>query len=212
LAGFEGIAKAKAEGKKKGHEPEKLMLTADQRRALRLLVSAPRGASEALMLSYGFRRDMLAELVLGGLVTVVTETMRTGAATMKVERYRITESGREALRAARRVGVPPRRGPPVTLSWGAGGALPSPIPTDALVLMKKSKSLDPMCLKKKSETKNRGTVALMCRKNFEGKTRRKRTSCYVEAHSKQVVSEKLHSRGSDGGAQNTRDGARTAAE
>jgi hypothetical protein len=84
----------------KGNEPAKLMLTADQRRALRLLVSAPRGASEALMLSYGFRRDMLTELVLGGLVTVVTETMRTGAATMKVERYRITESGREVLRAA----------------------------------------------------------------------------------------------------------------
>jgi len=43
---------------------------------------------------------MLAGFVLGGLATVTTETMRAGAATIRVERYRITESGREALRAA----------------------------------------------------------------------------------------------------------------
>jgi len=40
---------------------------------------------------------MLAELVQAGLATVVTETMRAGAATIKVERYRITEDGRDAL-------------------------------------------------------------------------------------------------------------------
>jgi hypothetical protein len=42
----------------------------------------------------------IAELmvdVLAGLATVVTETMKAGAATVKVERYRITDDGRTAL-------------------------------------------------------------------------------------------------------------------
>jgi len=33
-------------------------------------------------------------------VTVVTETMKAGATPIKVERYRITEDGRDALTAA----------------------------------------------------------------------------------------------------------------
>jgi hypothetical protein len=40
---------------------------------------------------------MLAELVLAGLVTVVTETVQVGAPTIKVERYRITGDGRKAI-------------------------------------------------------------------------------------------------------------------
>jgi hypothetical protein len=64
---------------------------------LELLASDPRGVTEALMLAHGFRRKMLAELVLAGLATVVTETMRGGGAMIKVERYRITEAGRRAI-------------------------------------------------------------------------------------------------------------------
>ena len=75
-----------------------LRLTADQRRALRLLANDPQGVTEAMMLAHGFRRAMLARLVLKGLMTVTTGTMRVGAATMKVERYGITEIGRKALR------------------------------------------------------------------------------------------------------------------
>jgi hypothetical protein len=74
-----------------------MRLTADQRRALRLLAGAPHGVTEAMMLAHGFRFQMLARLVLKGLATVATGTMRAGAATMKVERYRITEDGRNAL-------------------------------------------------------------------------------------------------------------------
>ena len=77
-----------------------MRLSANQRRALRSLVGAPHGVTEALMLAHGFRREMLAGLVQAGLVVVTTETIRAGAATIRVERYRITESGREALRAA----------------------------------------------------------------------------------------------------------------
>jgi hypothetical protein len=69
-------------------------LNADQRCALALLASDEHGETEALMLALGFRREMLAGLVLAGLVT---ETMRAGGATMKVERYRITDAGRDAL-------------------------------------------------------------------------------------------------------------------
>jgi hypothetical protein len=74
-----------------------MRLTADQRRALRLLAGAPHGVTEAMRLAHGFRREMLARLVLRGLATITTGTMRAGAATMKVERYRITDDGRNAL-------------------------------------------------------------------------------------------------------------------
>jgi hypothetical protein len=68
-------------------------MTRDERRALRLLAGDAHGVSEALMLAHGFRREMLAGLVLAGLATVVTETTRGGAATLKVDRYHITEDG-----------------------------------------------------------------------------------------------------------------------
>jgi len=74
-------------------------MTAEQRRARVLLASDQHGATEALMLAHGFKRETLAGLVQAGLATVVTETMRAGAATIKVERYRVTDDGRDALAA-----------------------------------------------------------------------------------------------------------------
>ena len=61
-----------------------MTLTADQCRAHTLLASDARG---------GFRREMLAGLVLAGLATIETGTMKAGAATVKVERDRITDDG-----------------------------------------------------------------------------------------------------------------------
>lgn len=49
------------------------------------------------MIAHGFRRKMLAGLVLAGLATMVTETAETGALTVKIERYYITDDGRRAL-------------------------------------------------------------------------------------------------------------------
>jgi hypothetical protein len=73
-------------------------LTADQRRALRVLADAGRnGVTEALMLAHGFRREMLAGLVLAELATVVTRTMRAGGGAIKVDHYIITDDGRDAL-------------------------------------------------------------------------------------------------------------------
>src|SRR5260370_30554139 len=52
----------------------------EQRRALEMLASAPRGISEqSLVVAHGFAAELLAELVLAGLATVVTETVRAGA-------------------------------------------------------------------------------------------------------------------------------------
>jgi hypothetical protein len=50
-----------------------------------------------LVLGHGFSRDMLAMLVLAGLATVVTETLRASGATVKIERMRITDAGKRAL-------------------------------------------------------------------------------------------------------------------
>jgi hypothetical protein len=74
-----------------------MSLTAEQQRALVLLARNTHGATEALMLAHGFRREMLAGLVPAGLATVVTETMRAAARTVKVERNRLTDDGRKAL-------------------------------------------------------------------------------------------------------------------
>jgi hypothetical protein len=54
-----------------------MSLTAEQRRALVLLARSTHGATEALMLAHGFRRETLARLVLAGLTTVVTETNKS---------------------------------------------------------------------------------------------------------------------------------------
>jgi len=50
------------------------------------------------MLAHGFRREVLAGLVLAELATIVTRVVRAGGATtMKIDRYLITDDGREAL-------------------------------------------------------------------------------------------------------------------
>jgi len=63
-----------------------------------MLASSPRGATEeVLVLGHGFSRDMLAMLVLAGLAKVVSETVRAGGSTIKVERVSITDAGRRAI-------------------------------------------------------------------------------------------------------------------
>jgi hypothetical protein len=50
------------------------------------------------LLAHGFRQETLAELVVGGLAMVASDTTRAGGATIKVERYRITEAGLRAIK------------------------------------------------------------------------------------------------------------------
>jgi len=78
--------------------PRERHLRSERRRALLLLASNSRGATEDLLvLAHQFSRDMLAGLVLAGLATVVTETVRAGGPTIKVERMQITDAGRKVL-------------------------------------------------------------------------------------------------------------------
>jgi hypothetical protein len=77
--------------------PPQKRLGPQARRALIMIRSLPHGAPEELLLLSGFKPEMLAELVLAGLATAVTETVHAGVPTIKVERYRITDDGRRAL-------------------------------------------------------------------------------------------------------------------
>jgi hypothetical protein len=73
-------------------------LSTEQRQALALLVSAPRGLTAlTLMRVYGITSDLLTGLVRDGFVEVVTGTARVGGRTIQVDRVRITDAGRNAL-------------------------------------------------------------------------------------------------------------------
>ena len=73
--------------------PRKRRLGGEQRRALRLLAISPFGATEAIMHTHGFTRQMLAKLVRAGLATAQSETGKAIA----VGRIRITDAGRRAI-------------------------------------------------------------------------------------------------------------------
>ena len=79
--------------------PRKHRSSPEWRQALELLARSPRGAIEdVLELGHGFSREMLAMLVLARLATVVTEMLRVDGGTFKIERIRITDAGRLAIR------------------------------------------------------------------------------------------------------------------
>jgi hypothetical protein len=74
-----------------------MALNRDQLRALRLLATAPNGATEAIMLAHGFGVEMLAVLGHDGLVTVEHRAMRAGRQPIRVTWLAITEAGRQAV-------------------------------------------------------------------------------------------------------------------
>jgi hypothetical protein len=74
-----------------------MSLTAEQRRALELIASRPRGCTKGLLLADGFAADMLADLVREGLATAHRGAVRAGGRQIRVERFRITDAGRRAL-------------------------------------------------------------------------------------------------------------------
>jgi hypothetical protein len=79
--------------------PRKPQSSPEWRQALQLLARSPRGTIEdVLELGHGFSRETLATLVLNGLAMVMTETLSLGGATIKIERMRITDAGRRAIR------------------------------------------------------------------------------------------------------------------
>ena len=76
---------------------EERQLSAEQRRALKLLADAQQGCTGATLLGHGFSIGMLADLVWDGLATGHRETVRVGWRKIKVARIRITDAGRTAI-------------------------------------------------------------------------------------------------------------------
>jgi hypothetical protein len=72
--------------------------TAERRQVLNLLAASPGGYTKGRLLADGFTVDMLADLVREGFATTQRGTLRVGGRTIKVERYRITDDGRRALK------------------------------------------------------------------------------------------------------------------
>jgi hypothetical protein len=72
-------------------------ISAEQRRALRLLAGSPHGCTEAIMLAHGFKAELLALLVRNGLATTQPGTMRAGGRQIKVVWVMITDVGQRAL-------------------------------------------------------------------------------------------------------------------
>src|SRR6476620_3263342 len=73
---------------------------ATRRRALELLEASIDGCTQAIMLAYGFKTELLVELVNAGLATASIERMVAGGRRIAVTRMRITGAGRQALNRA----------------------------------------------------------------------------------------------------------------
>jgi hypothetical protein len=76
--------------------PRKRRVGSEQRRALQLLASIPFGTTEAVMLTHGFTRRTLADLVHAGFATAERVTDKVDGKAI-AGRVRITAVGRGAL-------------------------------------------------------------------------------------------------------------------
>jgi hypothetical protein len=77
----------------KGGKP----VTYDECRALQRLADAPRGIAKTLMLAYGFTDELIDDLVLNELATVVPDIARIGKQTIEIELVMIADAGRDAI-------------------------------------------------------------------------------------------------------------------
>jgi hypothetical protein len=68
-----------------------------RRRALELLEASIDGCTEAILLAYGFKTELLVELVNTGFATASIDRMVAGGRRIEVTRMRITAAGRRAL-------------------------------------------------------------------------------------------------------------------
>ena len=77
---------------------EEHQLSAEQRRALELLFDAgEQGCTGATFLAYGFKVDILAELVGGGLAVVHRQLPKAGEWPIEVACIVLTDVGRRAI-------------------------------------------------------------------------------------------------------------------
>jgi len=74
-----------------------MAMSANRRKALRLLAGSPHGCTEAIMLAHGFPPKMLVDLIGDGLATTEPGTARVGGQQINVRWMMITDAGRRAL-------------------------------------------------------------------------------------------------------------------
>ena len=76
-------------------------LSTEQRRALALLIRGERGFTEATLVRvHGFTTELLTSLVHKGLVRIAHGMARIGGRTIRIERIKITNVGRQAIDGA----------------------------------------------------------------------------------------------------------------
>src|SRR4029453_2597297 len=68
--------------------------------ARELLEASSRGGAEAIMLAYGFKTELLIELINAGFATTSIERMVAGGRRIEVTAMRITAAGRRVLGVA----------------------------------------------------------------------------------------------------------------
>jgi hypothetical protein len=73
-----------------------MAISAEWRRALRVVARCPDGCTETTLLALGFTISMLAGLVLDGFATATPETEQAAGREIKIVRVRITDVGRQA--------------------------------------------------------------------------------------------------------------------
>jgi hypothetical protein len=74
-----------------------MAITANERRALRMLAGFPNGSTESIMLAHGFAIGVLRELVHTGFATAERRTVRAGRRLIQVRWMTVTEAGRRVL-------------------------------------------------------------------------------------------------------------------
>ena len=72
-------------------------LSAEQRRALKLLAESKDGIPESLFLAHGFTAAITATLISARLVIADVRHVRAGGRTIAVRILRITDAGRQTL-------------------------------------------------------------------------------------------------------------------
>jgi hypothetical protein len=72
-------------------------MTDQERRVLQMLAAAESGCSDALLLAYGFRLEMILGLVSSGLAAASAELAFVADHPVELTRVKITEAGGRAL-------------------------------------------------------------------------------------------------------------------
>ncbi len=78
-------------------EPENQNIRPSHLRVLRVLAKTQHGCDVNALLTRGFKLEIMAALVRGGLATIRVETVEESGLPIEIARIRITDAGRKAI-------------------------------------------------------------------------------------------------------------------